>query len=145
MVDLNVTKILLVLVVALLVLGPDNLPRAARQAAGLLNDLRRFRESFNAEVREAFGDPAAISSLPARGRAWAKSVTADARTVTSPIETSAPPPTGRAVGAQPGSGKPPGSEAVGAGPGSEAPSPKTGPPGRAPDDGGDSGFDVTVN
>jgi Sec-independent protein translocase protein TatA len=145
MVDLNVTKILVVLVVALLVLGPDKLPRVARQAAGLLNDVRRFRESFNAEVREAFGDPAAISALPTRGRAWAKSVTADALKVTSPIETSVSPPTDRSVGARPGSGEPLSSETVGAEPASKGPSGKPLSPGRAWDDGGDNEFDVTVN
>ncbi|MBO0715175.1 MAG: twin-arginine translocase TatA/TatE family subunit, partial [Acidimicrobiales bacterium] len=70
--DLNFTKILVVLVVALLVLGPDKLPKAARQAAGFYNDLRRFRESFNEEVREAFGDLGTLSTLPSQGKKWAR-------------------------------------------------------------------------
>jgi sec-independent protein translocase protein TatB len=145
MVDLNVTKILVVLVVALLVLGPDKLPKVARQAGMLLNDLRRFRESFNAEVREAFGDPGAISALPTRGRAWAKSVTAEALKTTSTTETSQPPATRQPASPQPGSGEPPGREAVGTDPSTEVPPDETASPGRVWDDGGNSEFDVTVN
>ncbi|MBO0715453.1 MAG: twin-arginine translocase TatA/TatE family subunit, partial [Acidimicrobiales bacterium] len=83
MVDLSPAKILVVLVVALVVLGPEKLPRMARQAGRLVNDFRRFRDSVNAEVREAIGDPSvfsdlqnlsSLSNLPARGRTWVTSV-----------------------------------------------------------------------
>jgi sec-independent protein translocase protein TatB len=49
-------KILVVLVVALIVLGPEKLPKIARQAGKAWSDFRRFREGLEAEVRGAFGD-----------------------------------------------------------------------------------------
>lgn len=142
MVDLNVTKILVVLVVALLVLGPDKLPAVARQAAGFYNDLRRFRDSFNAEVRETFGDLGGIPALPTRGRTWVKSVTADAFQETPPAEISLPSAGSQPVVAQPGSGGPPGSQMI-AKSSTEAP-PGTSP-GRAGDNEGDSEFDLAFN
>ena len=90
--DLNVTKILVILVVALVVLGPDKLPKAARQAAGFYNDVRRFRESLNSEVREAFGDLGTISTLPTRPRTWARSFTSDMLKEMPPDPTAEPPP-----------------------------------------------------
>jgi sec-independent protein translocase protein TatB len=107
-VDLSPAKILVVLVVALLVLGPEKLPRAARQAGRLVNDFRRFKASIDVEVREALGDPGALSSLPARGRAWVTSVVAEARPQVppeaSPHQGPAPPFPGRPEGSSPGAG-----------------------------------------
>lgn len=44
---------MVILVVALIVLGPDRLPAAARKAGELLGDLRRVSSGFEAEVRTA--------------------------------------------------------------------------------------------
>lgn len=49
-------KILVILLVALIVLGPQKLPQMGRQAGKLWNDLRRLRENLEGEVRGAFGD-----------------------------------------------------------------------------------------
>lgn len=87
MLDLNATKILVVLVVGLIVLGPDKAPRVARQVGRLVSDFRRFRDSLNTEVREAVGDPDVLSNLPARGRSWMSSVTGDAFRMTSSTGT----------------------------------------------------------
>jgi sec-independent protein translocase protein TatB len=100
-VDLSPAKILVVLVVALVVLGPDKLPRMARQAGRLAKDFRKFRESVNSEVREAFGDPdtlsdlqnlSSLSNLPARGRAWVTSIATEP-TSSTPAPPSTPPAT----------------------------------------------------
>lgn len=141
--DLNVTKILVVLVVALVVLGPDKLPKAARQAAGFYNDLRRFRDSFNNEVREAFGDLGTVSTLPARGRTWARSVTTDALKMTSPAAALAPPQGTQPVGAASASGRPPDGRAVEADPGAKATPGTTQVPGPGGHDEGE--LDLTFN
>lgn len=90
--DVSAAKILVVLVVALMVLGPDRLPQAARQAGRYANEFRRFRDGLHAEVRGTFGDPAELSSLPGKGQAWIDSVTAEVLSATStgPSETSRP-------------------------------------------------------
>ncbi len=54
--DLSPIKILVVLVVALVVLGPEKLPDMARKAGRTWNDLRRFRDHMHSEVREVIGD-----------------------------------------------------------------------------------------
>jgi Sec-independent protein translocase protein TatA len=50
--DITPIKILIVLVVALLVLGPERLPRLAHQVARGWADVRRFRDQIGSEVRE---------------------------------------------------------------------------------------------
>src|SRR5580700_10354328 len=49
-------KLLVVLVVALIVLGPDKLPHLARQLGAAWGDLRRFRTRLESDVRGAFPD-----------------------------------------------------------------------------------------
>src|SRR5580658_9575295 len=56
MLDLSPVKILVVLVVALIVLGPDKLPQMARQLGAAWGDLRRFRTRLESDVRGAFPD-----------------------------------------------------------------------------------------
>jgi sec-independent protein translocase protein TatB len=56
MLSLSPAKILVVLVVALIVLGPDKLPQVARQLGALWGDLRRFRSRLESDVRGAFPD-----------------------------------------------------------------------------------------
>lgn len=113
MADLSPAKILVVLVIALFVLGPDKLPRAARQAGRLATDFRRFRDGLHAELREAFGDPKTLSALPGRGQtllsqAGINSVTTRVLSATGLVETSTPQggpwPGGVPSQAPPGSG-----------------------------------------
>lgn len=47
-------KFLFLLIVALIVLGPEKLPEAARAAGRLLNEFRRVTGGLQEEVREAF-------------------------------------------------------------------------------------------
>jgi sec-independent protein translocase protein TatB len=49
-------ELLVILLVALLVLGPQRLPDAARQAGKVLADLRRMSSGFQAEIRQALED-----------------------------------------------------------------------------------------
>jgi hypothetical protein len=51
---LSPAKLLVILVVAVIVLGPDKLPKVAHQVGGLWRDLRRLREKLESEVRGNF-------------------------------------------------------------------------------------------
>ena len=54
MLNLDPAKLLVVLVVGLVVLGPDKLPKLARQIGAAWGDLRRLRQRLEDEVRGAF-------------------------------------------------------------------------------------------
>ena len=53
---LSPAKLLVVLMIALLVLGPDKLPKVAKQLGGLWGDFSKFRERLDSEVRGTFPD-----------------------------------------------------------------------------------------
>jgi len=53
---LSPAKLLVVLVVAVIVLGPDKLPKVARQVGSLWGDFRRLRERLETDVRGNFPD-----------------------------------------------------------------------------------------
>jgi sec-independent protein translocase protein TatB len=53
--DLSVTKLLVLAVIALVVFGPNELPKIAAQAGRALRDLRRIAESAKADLREGLG------------------------------------------------------------------------------------------
>lgn len=53
--DLSITKILVLLVIALVVFGPDQLPKIATQAARALRELRRLTEGAKNDLREGLG------------------------------------------------------------------------------------------
>ena len=55
MFDLSFTKILVLAVIALLIFGPDQLPKIASQAGRALRDLRRIAESAKADLQEGLG------------------------------------------------------------------------------------------
>jgi sec-independent protein translocase protein TatB len=50
-------KLLLVFVIALIVLGPNKLPEAARTIGKLVGEFRRVSSGFQAEMRDAIFDP----------------------------------------------------------------------------------------
>jgi len=52
-------EVLVVLVAALIILGPQRLPEAARQLGKALAEFRRVSSDLQAEVRDAFVDPIA--------------------------------------------------------------------------------------
>jgi TatA/E family protein of Tat protein translocase len=53
---LSPAKLLVILVVVLVVLGPDKLPKFARQIGGLWGDFRKLRQRLESEVRGTFPD-----------------------------------------------------------------------------------------
>jgi sec-independent protein translocase protein TatB len=53
--DLSITKILVLAVIALIVFGPNELPKVASQAGRVLRDLRRIAEGAKADLREGLG------------------------------------------------------------------------------------------
>ncbi len=55
MFDLSITKLLFLAVIALVIFGPNELPRIARQAGRALRDLRRIAEGAKADLREGLG------------------------------------------------------------------------------------------
>ena len=55
MFDLSMTKILVLAVIALIVFGPNELPKVASQAGRILRDLRRIAEGAKADLREGLG------------------------------------------------------------------------------------------
>lgn len=63
---LNPVHIVVVLVVALVVLGPDKLPGAARQAGKALTEVRRWSQSLQDEVSGALdqSDPTSSGGHP---------------------------------------------------------------------------------
>ena len=62
--SLGAPEILVILVVALLVLGPERLPEAARQAGRALAEMRRMSSGFQAEIRDAMQTPVAGPAVP---------------------------------------------------------------------------------
>ncbi len=53
---LSPAKLLVILVVAVVVLGPDKLPKVAKQVGSLWGDFRKFRARLETEVRGNFPD-----------------------------------------------------------------------------------------
>ncbi len=57
-------EILVVLVVALVVLGPARLPEAARTVGKAMGELRRATAGLQSEVRDAFSDAPPVYPTP---------------------------------------------------------------------------------
>jgi sec-independent protein translocase protein TatB len=53
--DLSIPKLLVLAVIALVVFGPNELPRIASQAGRALRDLRRIAECAQNDLREGLG------------------------------------------------------------------------------------------
>ena len=55
MFDLSIPKLLVLMVIALVIFGPDELPKIASQAGRALRDLRKIAESARNDLREGLG------------------------------------------------------------------------------------------
>lgn len=55
MFDLSLTKLLVLALIAVVIFGPDQLPRVAAQAGRALRDLRRMAEGARNDLREGLG------------------------------------------------------------------------------------------
>jgi sec-independent protein translocase protein TatB len=53
--DLSITKLLVLAVLAIVIFGPDQLPKIASQAGRMLRELRRMAEGATDELREGLG------------------------------------------------------------------------------------------
>jgi sec-independent protein translocase protein TatB len=53
--DLSPTKLLILAVIAIVVFGPNELPKVAAQVGRFLRDLRRIAEGATAELKEGLG------------------------------------------------------------------------------------------
>jgi sec-independent protein translocase protein TatB len=53
--DLSIWKLLVLGVLALIIFGPDQLPKMASQAGRALRDLRRIADSAKADLQEGLG------------------------------------------------------------------------------------------
>ena len=57
MLNVGTPELLVILAVALIVLGPDKLPEAARKLGQVVGEFRRISAGFQAEVRDALQEP----------------------------------------------------------------------------------------
>lgn len=64
MLNVGPPELLLILLIALLVLGPNKLPDAARQVGRAMAELRRLSSGFQAELRDAMQEPVQRSATP---------------------------------------------------------------------------------
>jgi len=53
--DLSITKIAVLLVIALVIFGPDQLPKLAQQAGRALRDLRKLADAATRDLKENLG------------------------------------------------------------------------------------------
>jgi sec-independent protein translocase protein TatB len=53
--DFSLTKLAILLVIAIVVFGPDQLPKVAGQAARTLRDLRRLADNARQDLQEGLG------------------------------------------------------------------------------------------
>ena len=60
MFNIGGAELLVILLVALLVLGPNKLPQAARQVGHFLGEFRRIADGFQSELKSAMDDPLAM-------------------------------------------------------------------------------------
>jgi Tat protein translocase TatB subunit len=55
--NVGTPELLVILVVALIVLGPTRLPEVARQIGKAIGEIRRLGSGFQAEMRDAMQEP----------------------------------------------------------------------------------------
>jgi sec-independent protein translocase protein TatB len=61
-------ELLVILLLALIVLGPQKLPDAVRQAGRVMGEVRRISSGFQQELKDAFDQGDEVVELPARRR-----------------------------------------------------------------------------
>lgn len=64
MFNIGTPELLVIMLVALLVLGPAKLPQAARQVGKALGELRRLSSGFQDELREAMQETVPSKPVP---------------------------------------------------------------------------------
>jgi len=66
--NLGAAEVLVIFIVALIVLGPNKLPDAARQVGKAVTEIRRVSSGFQRELRDAMEDPLAEEKAREAGR-----------------------------------------------------------------------------
>jgi Tat protein translocase TatB subunit len=61
--NVGTPEMLVILVVALLVLGPNKLPEVARQVGKAMGEIRRLGAGFQAEMRDAMQEPVKLDPV----------------------------------------------------------------------------------
>jgi TatA/E family protein of Tat protein translocase len=64
-VQLGPAEILVVLVIALLVFGPNKLPEVGRQVGRAMREFRQFQQTMTRDMHEVFSEDATASAEPA--------------------------------------------------------------------------------
>jgi sec-independent protein translocase protein TatB len=64
--NVGTPELLVILLVALLVLGPNKLPDAARQVGRFIGEMRRMSTGFQTELRDAMQEPVSSTSTTPR-------------------------------------------------------------------------------
>jgi Tat protein translocase TatB subunit len=64
--NVGTPELLVILLVALIVLGPNKLPDAARQVGKFVGEMRRMSTGFQSELRDAMQEPVSTASPPRR-------------------------------------------------------------------------------
>lgn len=87
MFNIGAGELLVICLVALIVLGPDKLPEAARKAGELMSQVRKYSSGFQSELRNALDEPVE-SKARERGAAVSRSKT---RSSVDPVTEGQPP------------------------------------------------------
>lgn len=91
--NLGSGELLVIFFVALLVLGPNKLPEAARQVGRAVNEIRRVSGGFQREMREAMQEPikAAEQAKADMIDPFSNAASSAAKTFTNPLGGEDPP------------------------------------------------------
>jgi Sec-independent protein translocase protein TatA len=86
MFNLDPSKLLVIAVVGIIVLGPERLPHFARQIGGAWRSFSEFRQRMESEVRNSL--PYLPSTTELANRAWSTSALLDRLSSTTPADDS---------------------------------------------------------
>lgn len=78
MFNVGTPELLVILLVALIVLGPNKLPDAARQVGRFMGELRRMSSGFQSELRDAMKEPVSSNGDGRKSDPVPKATRADA-------------------------------------------------------------------
>lgn len=77
MFNVGTPELLVIMLVALIVLGPNKLPDAARQVGRFMGEFRRMSSGFQSELRDAMKEPVSSNGEGRRSDPVPKAQTAD--------------------------------------------------------------------
>ena len=91
MLNIGGGELLVIMLVALIVLGPTKLPGAAQQAGKFMSELRKLSTGFQREMRDAMNDMTVETEARERGRAHVAPDPAAEITPSDPLPTESSP------------------------------------------------------